>query len=155
MTPRTLLRRTTGRAVERNRDGDLDRATSHDSWGDPERGSGTVLVVGLVGVVVALTAALGLVAATHHGRAVAQAGADLGALAAASGLSLPPGFTRATGPDVDPCALAATVAARNGARVTACEPRPAGDVVVRTSVSTPMGTATATARAGPAHLRQR
>lgn len=132
---------------------------AHDgisSWRDgaADRGSGTVLVIGLVGVVVALTAVLGLVAAAHRGRVVAQAGADLGALAAAGSLALPPGFVRAGGPDVDPCALAAEAAARNGARVTECDARPAGDVVVRTAVTTPVGTAVAAARAGPAHLRQ-
>ena len=96
--------------------------------------AGLLLVVAL-----AVGAAEGLVVA--HRRA--QAAADLAALAGASALAR----------GEDRCAIAATVAAANGARLTAC--LPAGrEVLVTVSVAGPRGPGgvaelTARARAGP------
>jgi secretion/DNA translocation related TadE-like protein len=75
-----------------------------------ERGSATVLVVTLAGVLVLLGAALAVATAMVVAHRSAQSAADLAALAGARGV--------ASGDDG--CAVASRVAADNGARVTAC-----------------------------------
>lgn len=112
-----------------------------------ERGSGTVLVLGGLGVVTAVTAAalqVGTAAAAAHR---ARAAADLSALAGATAVQAGWG---------DPCGQAQAVARRNGARVSSCVLVGAEQVLVR--VSTTVATAwpgvpnraTASALAGPA-----
>ena len=115
-------------------------------WRRPgDRGSGTVLVVGVVGALLALVVtALGVVSAVLASHR-AQSAADLGALAAAGVLVRgdPPGAASA---------LASSVAGRNGGSVASC--RTGADlsveVVVEVSAALPrVGTATARSRAGP------
>ena len=75
-----------------------------------ERGSASVLVVAMIGVLLVVGGALGVVAAMVRAHRVAQAGADLAALAGAHGLAL----------GRDGCREAAWVAAANQVRVTGC-----------------------------------
>ncbi|HEX4688635.1 MAG TPA: Rv3654c family TadE-like protein [Nocardioides sp.] len=75
-----------------------------------QTGSITLLVVAMAGVLLFLGAALTVVTALVAAHRAAQSAADLAALAAARGL--------ASGGDG--CAVARTVAAANGARITAC-----------------------------------
>jgi secretion/DNA translocation related TadE-like protein len=88
-----------------------------------DRGSGTVLVLGVcaAGLVLA-TLAAGLAAALLVGRR-AEAAADLAALAAVPVPGDPPA-----------CSRAAAVAAANGARLTACSGFPDGSVLVDVQV---------------------
>lgn len=109
-----------------------------------EQGSGTVLVLGGMSVLIAvLVAGLGLVAAvlaSHRARAAA----DLAALAAAASIQ-DVAQTHA------PCPLAASVAGRNHARVTSCVVV-GDDVTVVVQVDPhwrAIGPATARAKAGP------
>ncbi|WP_298459186.1 Rv3654c family TadE-like protein [uncultured Cellulomonas sp.] len=113
-----------------------------------ERGSGTVLVLGLVAVALVLLVGVAALAGAERARSAAQSAADLAALAAAARLADPGGTGAAA------CAVAREVAGRNGARLTGCRPGADGAVVVSTarSAGSP-GTATARARAGPADLR--
>jgi len=108
--------------------------------GDRERGSGSVLVVAMLGAIVAVAASalavIGAVAA--HTRAAAAA--DLAALAAADAVSgRVPGI---------PCELANVVARANGAALTSCTQSRA-DVTVATVVPYLGASAGARARAGP------
>ena len=75
-----------------------------------ETGSATLLVVAMAGVIVLLGAALAVVTALVVAHRAAQSAADLAALAGASGV----------GSGGDGCAVAARVAAANGARLTVC-----------------------------------
>ncbi|RFU22225.1 Rv3654c family TadE-like protein [Geodermatophilus marinus] len=111
----------------------------------PERGSATVWVVALAGVLAALTLAVVLVGAAAGARHRAGAAADLAALAAAA---------RAVRGDPEACAAAAAVAGANGARLRSCAV--AGGAVVDVAVEVdvrlgPLGVrpAAARARAGP------
>lgn len=113
---------------------------------DGERGAATVLLVTVVAVALSLALALMALARVAEARGIAQAAADLGALAAAEAGQRPGG--------PDPCVMAAAVVRANGARIDRCLPGPGGEVVVQTSVGvTPLvgwdATASATARAGP------
>lgn len=109
-----------------------------------QRGSATVLVVAVAGLMLFLTAALGVVAAMVRAHRVAQSGADLAALAGARGLSL----------GRDGCAEATAIASANAVRLTAC--RTAGRVLEVTVVAPgprwlgQRADLTAQARAGPA-----
>ena len=76
-----------------------------------ERGSASVLMTGMVGVVVALSSAALLVAGYAVGYHRARSAADLGALSGAAA------FQQGR----DPCAQAAQTARRNGARVDHCD----------------------------------
>lgn len=98
-----------------------------------DRGSGTVLVVALAAAAVfGLLAILALSAvASAAGRAAGAA--DLAALAAADA-------ARGLGPG-EPCEVAADMAARNGARLDACERSGAGGVIVDVWTSVPAGPA--------------
>ena len=110
-----------------------------------ERGSGTVLVVGVIAVL--LAAALGvsglIQAQAAAGRS--RAAADLAALGGATALSsiVAPG---------DPCEAASRVARANGAEVTTCSVT-GEDVVVEVSVEARVlgvsRPAVSSARAGP------
>jgi secretion/DNA translocation related TadE-like protein len=109
----------------------------------PERGAGTVLALGL-GMLVIAAAVLTLLLAQSAAMAFrAAAAADLAALAAADAVrGITPG---------EPCAVAAAVARRNGARILSCLEGPGSTVQVRTELETrtPLGGATGLARAGP------
>ena len=109
-----------------------------------DRGSGTVAVVGVAGVLLAMTVgALFLVSAVVAAHR-AQAAADLGALAAAAAMSRGESSSAA-------CERGATVAARNGAVVASCRPAPglSVEVLVEVRATAPrVGTAAARSRAG-------
>jgi hypothetical protein len=119
--------------------------------GDREAGSGAVLVIGMVAVMVLLATAVSALVAAQRGRVVAQTAADLGALAAATAVAVPDGVTIApsAGEVPDACVLAEQSVARNGAVMRGCRQLPGGVVEVSTSRRTGPGTAQATARAGP------
>lgn len=122
---------------------------------DPDRGAGSVLVVGLVAVAVALAALLGVLARAQGAHLVARSAADLAALAAASVLVAPPGVVVAD-PAASPaasCALAGEVAARNGGTLARCTALGDGVVQVTVTHGSALGTASAVARAGPAWAR--
>lgn len=76
-----------------------------------ERASATLFAVAVVGVLVLVGAALGVVGAMVHAHRVAQSAADLAALAGA----------RSQARGADGCSAAATIAGANGARVDNCE----------------------------------
>lgn len=127
--------------------------------GPSERGSGTVLAVGLAGVLCTLLVAgvtlLGVVAAAHR----AAAAADLAALAGAQSLAgaqpLPGTRPVAGGRAVDGCGRARAIARAHDADVVGCTRR-GEEIWVRVTV--PVGwappgvprVAQASARAGPA-----
>ena len=105
-----------------------------------ERGAASVLALGIVGAVVALTAAVVPLTTAFVASQRAANAADAAALAAADTISgLVPGV---------PCELAARVAARNGASLRAC--RADGAVVTVVVVVSAIGMELdAAARAGP------
>ena len=115
---------------------------------DPERGSGTVLALGLVAVLclccLVVAGLIGVVVANQR----AASAADLAALAGAdSARGLRSG---------DPCQAVHEVAAANGAQVIACSVPPQLHAVVDVRVSYPvrgpaawLGEAQAVSRAGP------
>ena len=112
--------------------------------GGDERGSATLFAIAVIGVLVFVGAALGVVGAMVHAHRVAQSAADLAALAGAE--------AQARGRD--PCAAATTVATANGATVDSCVVD-GRDVLVRVTVAGPRWLAqhhdlSAQARAGPA-----
>ena len=107
-----------------------------------ERGSGTALMLGVVGVGLALLLIIALLVSVVRARAIAQTGADLAALAAATAVARPGG-------GASPCDQAARAAAGSGATLTACVVEGAY-VQVTASRATPIGDAVAHATAGPA-----
>jgi secretion/DNA translocation related TadE-like protein len=108
-----------------------------------ERGSGTVLALGLGLVVIMAAALLLLLAQSAAAASRAAAAADLAALAAADAAR---GITSG-----EPCAVARQVALQNNATVLACFEAPDATVQVRTRLSAGpfLGAATGLARAGP------
>lgn len=111
-----------------------------------ERGSATVWVLALAGLLAVLGAAVVLVGAALVARHRATAAADLAALAGAG---------RAAVGDPHACATVARIAAANGGVVDGCAVRSGADVEVRLHVAVRLGsvgafTAAARARAGPA-----
>ncbi|WP_285107588.1 Rv3654c family TadE-like protein [Promicromonospora sp. MEB111] len=115
---------------------------------DPERGAGTVLVLGIVAGALLLAVGIAALGAAQNARGTAQAAADLGAIAGATALR--DGF--------DPCGTAGAAVVRNGATVASCEVLGGGVVrVVATRAAAgpvgefggALGQARATARAGP------
>jgi len=115
------------------------RASARD-----QRGSATVLVVAMSGVLLLVGAALGVVAAMVLAHRVAQSGADLAALAGA----------QAAGRGSDACRAADRVADDNDVRLTGCS---AQGRIVEVSVSAAgphwlgqTADLSARARAGPA-----
>lgn len=131
--------------------------------GADDRGSGTVLALAIIAVVLVMTAALGLLAGAQAARGQAQAAADLAALAGASQLlgaavedSGRGGAGRGEASESSEsaaCATAAEAARRNGAQMTACVSEPGGVLRVATSRRAAAGVATARARAGPRSAR--
>jgi len=113
-----------------------------------ERGSATLAASGVLGLLLVLGAALGVVGAMVHAHRVAQSAADLAALAGA----------HTGGEGGDPCGAAVDVASANGAEVVSCTASPSGagtDVRVRVEVDGPRWLGQthdleAEARAGPA-----
>ena len=110
-----------------------------------ERGSATVWVVALAGVLAAIGVAAVLVGAAVVGQHRATTAADLAALAAAE---------HAVRGDPGVCAVAGEVAGANGARLTACAVGDAAVVDVAVAVPVRLGPlgvslAGARARAGP------
>lgn len=110
-----------------------------------DRGSGTVLLLALVAVLLVVAALLGLLAAAQLARGRAQTAADLGALAGATQLL--------AGGTVDPCAVAGQAVRRNGGTLAACTDDGQGVLTVGVVVRSATGTASAWARAGPASAR--
>jgi secretion/DNA translocation related TadE-like protein len=109
-----------------------------------DRGSATLFAVAVIGLLVLVGAALGVVAAMVHAHRVAQSAADLSALAGA----------QARGRARDPCAAASVVATANGAVLESCAVEGL-DVRVQVTVTGPHWLAqhhdlSAQARAGPA-----
>lgn len=120
------------------------RSTSAD------RGSASVLAVGVVLIGLVLSTGSAAVGAAVVARHRAEAAADLGALAAADVL-----LARASG---TPCGAAAAVVSAQGAVLVGCAVD-RGDAVVRTTVRPggrvgALGTAVAVARAGPAAISE-
>jgi secretion/DNA translocation related TadE-like protein len=113
--------------------------------GRGDRGSATVWVLALSGVLVALAAAALLVGSAVVTRHRAEAAADLAALAAAGD---------AASGSAAPCAAASSVAVANGAVLEACTVLPGAVVQIRVGVRMAMGPlgvrwARTSARAGP------
>lgn len=111
-----------------------------------ERGSATVWVLALAGLLAVLGVAVVLVGGAVVARHRASAAADLAALAAAG---------RAVLADPAACATAARIARTNGAELEGCVLRPEAIVDVRVRVPVRLGplgsfAAHARARAGPA-----
>ncbi|WP_106348191.1 Rv3654c family TadE-like protein [Antricoccus suffuscus] len=112
-----------------------------------ERGSGTIWVVAMAMVLCVVALSVMLLGLAQTARHKANSAADLAALAAAQVL------IDGTG---SPCDVASGNAAANGARITSCAVD--GEVVlIAVSVDVHLGrfglgTATATARAGPVDL---
>jgi secretion/DNA translocation related TadE-like protein len=111
--------------------------------GHSERGSVTPFAVACLGLLMLLTAALGVVSAIICAHRQAQSAADLAALAAAQALSH----------GADACGAGARIASANGARLITCQVT-GNAVLVRVEVSGPrwLGQSAdldAEARAGP------
>ena len=105
-----------------------------------ERGSGSVLVVGILGALLGLTVLLAPVLRAHVDTRVAATAADAAALAAADTLvGIVPG---------DPCSNADRTARANASSLVSCAVDGVTVIVQVTRTSGPF-TATATARAGP------
>lgn len=124
------------------------RAESREQVKERERGSNTVTSLGLVCLLLVLGVTVaGLIGVTSANHRAATA-ADLAALAAAdTARGLRGG---------DPCQIAATVAAQNGAVLLACLPAPTQQGTVDVRVQKPiegpfafLGSAQGLARAGP------
>jgi secretion/DNA translocation related TadE-like protein len=77
---------------------------------DRDRGSATLPAIACLGVLLLVGAALGVTTAMVRAHRSAQSAADLAALAAASAVAR----------GGDPCAAAAGLAERNGARLAGC-----------------------------------
>jgi secretion/DNA translocation related TadE-like protein len=109
-----------------------------------DKGSATLFAVAVIGVLVLVGAALGVVAAMVQAHRVAQSAADLSAIAGAQ--------ARARGRD--PCGAAAAVSSANGAVLDSCVVEGL-DVRVQLTVTGPRWLGqdhdlSAQARAGPA-----
>jgi secretion/DNA translocation related TadE-like protein len=108
---------------------------------DGERGAASVLAVGIIGAMTALAVAFVAMLGVFVVSQRAANAADAAALAAADAMSgAVPGV---------PCRLAASVAARNGARLEACAGDGAAASVSVVIATLPGLTVTASARAGP------
>ena len=111
--------------------------------GTGERGSVTLFALAVLGLLILVGAALGVVAAMLHAHRVAQSAADLAALAGAQALVQ----------GGDPCPAAQTVAVANGAHLDRCTVGGA-DVRLQVTVAGPRWLGqrhdlVALARAGP------
>ncbi|WP_328703548.1 Rv3654c family TadE-like protein [Actinomyces sp. zg328] len=128
--------------------GRLARPGPSRRWGRPladERGEGTVLMAGVIGVILAITLGLSGLMRAEGAAGRARTAADMAALAGATALNsiVAPG---------DPCAAAQRLASANGATLDSCRVE-GEDVIVGVSVDvTVLGVprqARAHARAGP------
>lgn len=120
---------------------DRRRVVAVDRAGDPETGAASVVAVGIIGAMTALAVALlALLGVSVVSQRAANA-ADAAALAAADAMS---GAVAGV-----PCRLAGAAAARNGARLDACEGDGAAASVTVAIEAVPGFTVTASARAGP------
>lgn len=131
---------------------------------ESERGSATILVLGLVAVGTILIAGLGLLIGAQISRGAAQSAADLAALAAAHAAQ--DGFVAdrpvAAGSVMAssaPCAVASAVVERNRAQLEFCSVGPGGVVDVAAKRTARLGRmqvgqASASARAGPVWMRE-
>ncbi|MFB6609708.1 Rv3654c family TadE-like protein [Agromyces sp. NPDC056379] len=115
-----------------------DRSTR---WEGRERGAASVLAVGIIGAMTALAVALLVLMGVFVVSQRAANAADAAALAAADAMS---GAVAGV-----PCRLAGEVAARNGARLGACEGDGAVASVTVVIDAAPGFALTASARAGP------
>ncbi len=110
-----------------------------------ERGSGTVLSLSLIAVVLVVGAALGVLGSAQAARGRAQTAADLGALAGAS----------AVASGWDGCSRSQATVLRNGGRMVSCVVESPGIVQVRVAcrpsavAGVVLREAYADARAGP------
>lgn len=95
--------------------------------GASERGSGTVLVLGMIAALVLLVGLVHLLSASATAAAQAARAADLAALAGADAAR---GLT-----SEDPCTLAEEVAAANGAQLSSCSVGGEFDTEVTVEVS--------------------
>ncbi|WP_210769241.1 Rv3654c family TadE-like protein [Occultella kanbiaonis] len=116
--------------------------------GEGERGSATVLVLGIVAAALILAVLIGGLARVTSARGLAQGSADLAAIA---------GAEVAAGRSGDACAAAGGVAQRHGVELDSCVVSAGGMVTVQVGVPvTPVpgwsARATAQARAGPVGL---
>ena len=105
-----------------------------------DRGSGTVLLLGVMAAALLVAAGLGLLASAQAARWRAQTAADLGALA---------GATAARDLVGDSCAVVGEVVAHNGAATVACALEAGGVIRVEVTSRAAWGIASASARAGP------
>ncbi|MFD6443489.1 Rv3654c family TadE-like protein [Promicromonospora sp. NPDC060204] len=143
------------RSVDGPGRGGVGRGTGRGGVGcDPERGAGTVLVLGIVAAALLLAVGIAALGAAQSARGTAQAAADLGAIAGATALR--DGF--------DPCGTAGAAVVRNGAEVVSCEVLGGGVVRVAATraavgpageLGGALGSARATARAGPRVVPER
>lgn len=110
-----------------------------------DRGAGTVLALGLVGGVMALTLTVAALVGVVTARGVAQSAADLSALAAAAAVQRG---------DDDPCLRSTRVAARNETQLLRCGCDADRSCSVEVRRETGLGPdAVASARAGPTSAR--
>ena len=109
----------------------------------PDRGSASVLAVGVIGILVALTAGALVLAGAVRASHQARLGADLAAIAGAQ-------LLRDGGSASQACSAAASMAMTNGGSLVACSVG-AAEVSVTVSVRSTAwpAPATAKARAGP------
>ena len=134
-------------ALRRHRSGEWNPAGGGPRRRRPagERGSGTVLVLGVIGVLLALAVGVAALIRAQAAAGRARLAADLAALGGATALN------SITAP-ADPCAVAGGVARANGAALSSCAVT-GEDVVVEAAVRVQVlgvdRTATAAARAGP------
>lgn len=108
-----------------------------------DRGSGSLLMMGVCGVLLTLLAGAMVLVSAVHASTRARAAADLAALAAAD-------LVLNAAPGEVPCARAERLAAANGAELIGCSPGQ-DDVVVTVRVESSasvIGPATARSRAG-------
>ena len=104
---------------------------------DRDRGSGTVLVLGLIAVVIVLTGFVAAVGISVIARHQAEAAADLAALAAAGSVSMmdPESLRGTTGWVESGCARALAVAEANGGKLIICQNLNDGSVFVEVAVT--------------------
>ena len=140
--PTTTRRRAAGERARR-REARLREIPRRRAAG--ERGSGTVLVLGVIGVLLALAVGVTALIRAQAAAGRARLAADLAALGGATALN------SITAP-ADPCVVAGGVARANGAALSSCAVT-GEDVVVEAAVRVQVlgvdRTATAAARAGP------
>lgn len=115
-----------------------------------DRGSMTLVTVGLVAVAAVLAVVVGVAGGLALGRTKAQGAADASALAAASDARDRRALGGAyRGVDAASCSVAREVASKWGATVASCVVGAGGVVTVSIDISVSLGDVRATAKAGP------